>query len=167
MQIECSIRAISARLPGLKETEVVSYACRVMRKDFKDGIITSRIWDEIPKYKFNDEKISFPETRLIQYDEAAYDSIVIGRDDDENSWAYLKKDGVLRARFVNMITLILFYTRKKLEDEDKKPAISAARRDTTVENRLELLNKIVNMMMNYDARTTEKLRRIEEIVKED
>jgi hypothetical protein len=66
-----------------------------------------------------------------------------------------------------MITLILFYTRKKLEDEDKKPAISAARRDTTVENRLELLNKIVNMMMNYDARTTEKLRRIEEIVKED
>lgn len=167
LQIEVCIKAISKRLPGIKESEVPNYCYHVMAQDFREGIITSRIWDEIPKYQFADEEIDFPETRAILTEEADFETVVVGKNDESNNWAYLKRDGVSRAPYAHVTKLVLMYVRQKLEDEDKKPAISAARRDTTLDERLELLQQIMKLMMNYDDKTAAKLAKIRRIVEED
>lgn len=167
LQIEACIKAIGKKVPGIKESEIVNYSYRVMAQDFRGGLITGRIWDEIPKYQFKDDEIPFPETRAIMYEDEDYDTVVLGRKDPENTYAYMKRDGISRASFAYVTKFVLMYVRKKLEEEDKQPAISSARRDTTVEDRLDLLHSIMTIMKNYDERSIEKLKRIKAIVEED
>ncbi len=167
LQIELCIKAVAGRLPGIKESEIVNYCYHVMAQDFREKIITGKIWDEIPKYRFDDEEIPFPETRAILIEEEDFDTVVVGKNDKSNNWAYLKRDAVSRAPFAHVTKLVLMYTRKKLEDEDRRPAISSARRDTTVEDRFTLLSKIMNIMQKYDEKSIDKLKRIEKIVEEN
>ena len=168
LQIEVCIKAIGKKLPGIKESEIPGYCYHVMAQDFRDNVINGRIWDEIPKIHFEDEVIPFPETRAVQIEEDDFDTIIVGKNDESNNYAYLKRDGVSRAPFAHTTKMVLTYVRKKLEDEDNKPAISAARRvDTTVDQRLELLNKIMKLMINYDSTAAAKLAAITKIVEED
>jgi hypothetical protein len=168
IQIAESISFINKKLPALKNTEVVKYSYHLMADDFRKGIIDISIWDQLVRLDFGDkntdETIEFAESRGCTIEDEDFDCVVVGKNDPDNTWAYLKREGVSRAPLSHVTKLVLYYVRKKLVDEDKRPAISAARRDTTVEKRFELLSQIMQLMMKYDDKTEQKLAEIRRIV---
>jgi hypothetical protein len=168
IQIAASIEDINKRVPALKETEIPKYAFHVMADDFRKGLIGGDIWDELVKRDYNDKKrkIDFPESRGCTIEDEDFDCVVVGKNDPDNTWAYMKRDGVSRAPLAHVTKLVLYYVRGKLIDEDNRPAISAARRDTTVEDRLELLSQIMSIMKCYDEKSIEKISKIRAIVEE-
>ncbi len=174
IQIAASVEDINKRVPALKETEVVKFAYHVMASDFRKKVIGAEIWDELLKRDYQDgkKKIDFPESRGCTFEDDDWDCVVVGKNDPDNTWAYLKRDGVSRAPLALITKLVLYYTRGKLIEEDNRratanvPAISAARRDTTMEKRMALLMKIMNLMQQFDEKTVDKLARIEMIVDE-
>ncbi len=168
IQIAASTEDINKKVPALKETEIPKYAFHVMADDFRKGIIDGNIWDELVKRDYDDEKreIDFPESRGCTIEDDDFDCVVEGKNDPDNNWAYMKRDGVSRAPLAHVTKLVLYYVRGKLIEEDRRPAISSARRDTTVEDRMELLSKIMNIMQRYDDRSRDTIAKIKAIVDE-
>ncbi len=171
IQIVNSIGYINSKLPALKYTEVVKYSYHVMAEDFRKGIIDLGIWESLVRLDFGDkdaaENVEFPESRGCTISDDDFECVVVGKKDPNNTWAYMKQEGVQRAPLSHVTKLVLYYVRNKLMEEDNRPAISSARRDTTVEDRMELLSRIMDIMKRYDDKSIEKLARIKAIVDEN
>jgi hypothetical protein len=171
IQIASSIEDINKKAPALKETEIPKYAFHVMADDFRKGIISGDVWDEIVKRDYGDKKrnIDFSEVRSCTIEDEDFDCVVVGKNDPSNNWAYMKREGVSRAPLGHVTKLVLYYVRGKLLEEDSNQlAISGVGRNPTfLDERFELLSKIIKIMEQKDKKSDEKLERIREIVEED
>lgn len=139
-EIAASIRAINDMIPGLKETEVVPYAYKIMARDISNKEVDATVWDDMLKVRFEDGEIEFSETRGISIDDADF-KIVIEKNDDYPA-AYLNREGVTRAPLAYVTKLVLFYVRLKLAKENVEKTENATAVNITNIDGVELLGKV-------------------------
>lgn len=155
-EIAASNKAISEDVRALKETEIPGYCYNVMAQDFKNGVIDISIWPKMLKQDFGDKKvdIEFSETRGITIDSDDFDVVVNGKkngkNDPDNTWAYLKQDGVSRAPLAHVTKLVMYYVRLKLMHEKEQEVKTEV--NTVNVDCLEVMEKVV-------AKTAELLRK--------
>ena len=182
IEIEASIVDINSSLPALKKSEVIAYSYKEMANDFKNGKIDISIWEELLKQDFGDKEnendFKRSDTRSCPIDDEDYDVVVTGKSGIENTWAYLKRDGVKRAPLAFVTRLVLYYVRMKLhaQKEEVVPgAVEAMNIDTEVvlgdlkadeASRLIRLNRYLNLLIHTDPESLEKIRKIDDILKE-
>ena len=107
-EIACSYCAISKLLPALKETEIPAYCFSAIAQDFLNGRIGIEIWPELLRLDFGDKTkdLEYAQTKGITLDADTFDIVVTGRKDGkvdcENTWAYLKQEGIIVIYTMNL-----------------------------------------------------------------
>lgn len=187
-EIVASINDIARMVPGLREPEIVGYAFDVMAKDIKAQVIDDFIWNDLSKIDFKDSKIEFSDTRGVSIKDDAWQVIMD---------SYMAREEVQRAPFAYVTKLVLAYVRRelrrkrqleiKLEDSEQvleSEVISNEEQQSkrTLETkcvdklgdlnaeevgRLVRLNRYLNLLIHTDPASVEKIKRIDEILKED
>lgn len=56
LEIVASIQDIHAMIPGLKETEVIGYAYKMMAQDISNNVVEVSVWDDMLKLDFGDKE---------------------------------------------------------------------------------------------------------------
>lgn len=180
IEIAASIKDINEMLPGLKESEIIGYAYNIMARDIANGDLRSTtIWDDLLKLDFGDKKkeIKFAETRGCSINDDDF-TIVINKD-EANPAAYLNRKNVFRAPLAAVTKLVLYYVRKKLHEQEKSK-VNEERKMTVKDvdivlgelkanetDRLVKLQKYLNLLICTDKKSLEKIKQIDEILKED
>lgn len=177
-EIVASINYIARMVPGLREPEIVGYAFDVMAKDIKAQIINDFVWNDISKIDFKDSKMEFSDTRGVSIEDDAWQVIMD---------SYMAREEVQRAPLAYVTKLVLAYVRQKLEDSEQ---ISESKVITNEEHqskrtletkyveklgdlnaeevgRLVRLNRYLNLLIHTDPVSIEKIKKIDEILKED
>ena len=183
-EIVASINYIARMVPGLREPEIVGYAFNVMAKDIKAQIIDDLVWNDLSKIDFKAPKIEFSDTRGVSIEDDAWQIIMD---------SYMAREEVQRAPLAYVTKLVLAYVRQKLQLEIKfedseqvlesEVTINAEHQgkrtletksvaklgDLNAEEvgRLVRLNKYLNLLIHTDPTSIEKIKRIDEILKED
>lgn len=182
-EIVASINNIAKMVPGLREPEIVGYAFDVMAKDLKDQVIDKFIWNELSKIDFKDSKVEYSDTRGISIEDDVWQVVID---------SYMAREEVKRAPLAYITKLVLAYVRQKLQSEkviqeneqfteskmgvDKEQQSKVTLGDKNVEElgdlkaeevgRLLRLNIYLNLLIHTDPVSIEKIRRIDEIMKE-
>lgn len=104
-------------VPGLKETEVIGYAYKMMAQDISNNVVEVSVWDDMLKLDFGDKekKLEFSETRGCYVADADFE-IVINKNKKYPA-AYLNRENVNRAPLAYVTKLVLYYVRLKLQKE--------------------------------------------------
>lgn len=178
-EIVASINYIARMLPGLREPEIVGYAFDVMANDIRARIVNDFIWNDLSKIDFKDSKMEFSDTRGVSIEDDAWQVIM-------NS--YLARQEVKRAPLAYVTRLVLAYVRQKLEDSeqileskvitneehhqskrtlDTKCVEKLGDLNAEEVERLVRLNRYLNLLIHTDPASIEKIKRIDEILKED
>ncbi len=183
-EIVASINYIARMVPGLREHEIVGYAFDVMAKDIKAQIIDDFVWNDLSKIDFKDSKVEFSDTRGVSIEDDAWQVIMD---------SYLAREEVQRAPLAYVTKLVLAYVRQKLQLEikleDSEQALEnevitdeeyqskrtletkcvAKLGDLNTEEvgRLVRLNRYLNLLIHTDPVSIEKIKKIDEILKED
>ncbi len=139
-EIAASIRAVNEMLPGLKETEVVPYAYRMMAEDIVKGEVNASVWDDMLKISFDDNMIEYPETRGISIDDSDF-KIVIEKNPDYPA-AYLNREGVTRVPLAYVTRLVLYYVRLKLTKENSEKTENDIATNVTNIDAVDLLRAV-------------------------
>ena len=144
-EMAACIKAISEELPALKESEIVPYCYHLMAQDFLNGTIDASIWPKMLKQNFEDKQVAYSETRGITVELEDFNVVVTGKkdgkNDGDNTWAYMAQPGVARAPLALVTKLVLYYVRLKLVGEkeaEAKPKVQATNVDC-----LEIMEKAV------------------------
>lgn len=182
--IVASINYIAQKVPGLREPEIVGYAFNVMSKDIKAHVIDDFVWNDLSKIDFKDSKIEFSDTRGVSIEDDAWQVIMD---------SYMAREEVQRAPLAYVTKLVLAYVRQKLQMENEledseqvlKSEVFASEEhqskrtlDTKCVDklgdlnagevgRLVRLNRYLNLLIHTDSASIEKIKRIDEILKED
>lgn len=183
-EIVASINYIARMVPGLREPEIVGYAFDVMAKDIKAQIIDDFVWNDLSKIDFKDSKMEFSDTRGVSIEDDAWQVIMD---------SYMAREEVQRAPLAYVTKLVLAYVRQKLQLEIKledseqileSEVITNEERQSkrTLETkcveklgdlnaeevgRLVRLNRYLNLLIHTDPVSIEKIKKIDEILKED
>lgn len=184
-EIVASINCIAKMMPGLREPEIVGYAFDVMACDIKSHVINDLVWNDLTKIDFKDSKIDFSETRGVAIEDDAWQVIMD---------SYLAREEVQRAPLAYVTKLVLAYVRQKLQLEIKHEEPEQVLESEIISNeehkgkrtletnksaeklgdlnagevgRLVRLNRYLNLLIHTDPASIEKIKRIDEILKED
>lgn len=183
-EIVASINDIARMVPGLREPEIVGYAFDVMAKDINAKVINDFVWNDLSKINFKDPKIEFSDTRGISIDDDAWQIIMS---------SYMKREEVQRAPLAYVTKLVLAYVRQKLHLELKFENSEQVLENDLIVNeehqskrtlgtkcveklgdlnaeevgRLVRLNRYLNLLIHTDSASIEKIKRIDEILRED
>lgn len=148
VEIEASIQDINALVPTLKSSEVIAFSYNDMAKDFLDGEIDLSIWNELMKLDFADKKknIEYKSTRAFYADDQDFAIVFTGESGSENTWAYMRREGVRRAPLSFVTRLVLYFERRKLHQlvAESKLQLAEVQAKAEVKNidGVELLRRI-------------------------
>lgn len=179
-EIVASINYIAKMVPGLREPEIVRYAFDVMAKDIKAQVIDDFVWNDLSKIDFKDSQIEFSDTRGVSIEDDAWQVIMD---------SYMAREEVQRAPLAYVTKLVLAYVRQKLQLEIKLEDSEQVLESEVIANeehqsetkcveklgdlnaeevgRLVRLNRYLNLLIHTDPASIEKIKRIDEILKED
>lgn len=183
-EIVASINYIARMVPGLREPEIVGYAFDVMAKDIKAQIIDDFVWNDLSKIDFKDSKMEFNDTRGVSIEDDAWQIIMD---------SYMAREEVKRAPLAYVTKLVLAYVRQKLQSETKLEDSAQVLESEVITNedyqskrtvetkcieklgdlnaeevgRLVRLNRYLNLLIHTDPVSIEKIKKIDEILKED
>lgn len=183
-EIVASINYIARMLPGLREPEIVGYAFDVMAKDIKAKIIDDFVWNDLSKIDFKDSKMEFSDTRGVSIKDDAWKVIMD---------SYMAREEVQRAPLAYVTKLVLAYVRQKLQLEIKLEDSEQILESEMITNeehqskrtleikcveklgdlnaeevgRLVRLNRYLNLLIHTDPVSIEKIKKIDEILKEN
>lgn len=183
-EIVASINYIARMVPGLREPEIVGYAFDVMAKDIKAQIIDDFVWNDLSKIDFKDSKMEFSDTRGVSIEDDAWQVIMD---------SYMAREEVQRAPLAYVTKLVLAYVRQKLQLEIKLEDSEQILESEVITNeehqskrnletkcveklgdlnaeevgRLVRLNRYLNLLIHTDPVSIEKIKKIDEILKED
>lgn len=183
-EIVASINYIAQKVPGLREPEIVGYAFDVMAKDIEAHVIDDFVWNDLSKIDFKDSKIEFNDTRGVSIEDDAWQVIMD---------SYMAREEVQRAPLAYVTKLVLAYVRQKLQMENELEDSEQVLKSEVFANeehqskrtldtkcvdklgdlnaeevgRLVRLNRYLNLLIHTDSASIEKIKRIDEILKED
>ncbi len=183
-EIVASINYIAQKIPGLREPEIVGYAFDVMAKDIEAHVIDDFVWNDLSKIDFKDSKIEFSDTRGVSIEDDAWQVIMD---------SYMAREEVQRAPLAYVTKLVLAYVRQKLQMENELEDSEQVLKSEVFANeehqskrtldtkcvdklgdlnaeevgRLVRLNRYLNLLIHTDSASIEKIKRIDEILKED
>ena len=175
-EIVASINDIAEMVPALREPEIIGYAFDVMAQDLDDGTIDDNIWNVLVKKIFHDKekKLDYSVTRGVAVEDKEYYKIIK---------SYMTRNEVHRAPFAYVTKLVLLYVREKLYEQNVhvindtntqmkshevvkvKTEVSDLNLDES--SRLIRLNRYLNLLIHTDPDSLDKIKKIDEILKEE
>lgn len=174
-EIVASINDIAEMIPALRETEIIGYSFNDMANDLNEGLIDDEVWNILAKKDFHDKekKLAYSETRGVAVEDEAYNKIIK---------SYMARDEVKRAPFAYVTKLVLFYVREKLykqndvindtnsqmeKHEVVKEKTKVSKPNLDEDSKLIRLNSYLNLLIHTDPDSLDKIRKIDEVLKED
>ena len=152
VEIEASIQDINTLVPTLKSSEIIAFSYNDMAKDFLNGEIDISIWSQLLKLDFGDKKrnIEYKSTRAFYADDLDFSIVISGDSGSDNTWAYMKREGVRRAPLSFVTKLVLYYERKKRDESKLGLAELQAKSIEGVELLKQVNDKAANLILVGD-----------------